>query len=71
MAISTFEGVVKNGQIQLHDNVTLPENCHVYVIILDFASIPQAHVRSPRLVHPSQAADFVKQVVEVADDAGL
>lgn len=71
MAISTFEGVVKNGQIRLLDNVTLPENTEVYVVIPDFEAVPRAHVHSPRLVHPEQAADFVKQVVPVADDAGL
>ena len=26
-------------------------------------------MRSPRLVHPEQAADFIKQVIEVTDDA--
>ena len=71
MAISTFQGVVKNGQIRLRDNVTLPEDTEVYVVIPDFESLPRAHVHSPRLVHPEQAADFVKQVVEAIDDAEL
>ena len=71
MAISTFEGVVKDGQIRLRDNVTLPENAEVYVVIPDFESMPRAHVHSPHLVHPEQAADFVKQVVPVVDDAKL
>lgn len=26
-------------------------------------------IRSPRLVHPEQAADFVKEVIEVTSDA--
>ena len=71
MAISTFEGVVKDGQIRLRDNVTLPENAEVYVVIPDFESVPRAYVHSPHLVHPEQDADFVKQVVPVADDAKL
>lgn len=71
MAISTFQGVVKNGQIRLRDNVTLPEDTEVYVVIPDFEFLPRAHVHSPRLVHPEQAADFVKQVVEAIDDAEL
>jgi hypothetical protein len=71
MAISTFEGIVKNGQIQLRDDVMLPENTKVYVVIPDFEVAPQAHVYSPRLVHPEQAADFIKQIVEVSTDADL
>lgn len=71
MAITTFEGIVENGQIRLHDNVTLPENAKVYVVIPDFEAVPRAHVRSPHLVHPAQAADFTKQVIEVATDAGV
>ena len=31
MAISTFEGVVKDGQIRLRGNVQLPEDTEVYV----------------------------------------
>ncbi len=71
MAISTFQGVVKNGQIRLRGNVTLPEDTEVYVVIPDFESLPRAHVHSPRLAHPEQAADFAKQVIPVADDANL
>ena len=67
MAIPTFEGIVENGQIRLRDNVTLPENTKVYVVVADL----EAHVHSPRLVHPEQAGDFAKQVIEVPADAGL
>lgn len=63
MTLSTFEGIVENGQIRLRDNVTLPENTKVYVIIPDLETAPQAHVSSPRLAHPEQAADFAKQIV--------
>jgi hypothetical protein len=71
MAISTFEGVVKGGQIRLRDNVQLPEDAEVYVIIPDFALLPRARVPSPRLVRPEQVADFEKQVVKATDDAGV
>ncbi len=71
MAILTVEGIVENGQIRLRDNVTLPEHTKVYVVIPDVATAPQAHVHSPRLVHPEQAADFVKQIIEVPADAEL
>ena len=71
MAVSTFEGVVKDGRIRLQDNMQLPEDTEVYVVIPDFAPLPQARVPSPRLVGPEQAADFIKQVVEATDDAGV
>lgn len=71
MSISTFEGIVENGQIRLCENVKLPENGKVYIIIPDFDPPPQAHVSSPRLVHPEQASDFTKQIIEEAADAEL
>jgi hypothetical protein len=71
MAAATFEGIVENGRIRLRGDVTLPDHTRVYVVIPDFENAPQAHVRSPRLARPEQAADFAKQVIEVADDAQL
>jgi len=61
MPILTLEGVVENGQIRLRD----------YVVIPDVETVSPAHVYSPRLVHPEQAADFAKQVIEVSTDAKL
>ena len=71
MAVSTIEGIVENGCIRLRDNVMLPDNTKVYVVVPDIEAPPQARVYSPHLAHPEQAADFVKHVVEVSDDAGL
>ena len=71
MAILTVEGVVEDGQIRLRDNVTLPEHTKVYVVIPDVETAPRAYIYSPRLVHPEQAADFVKQVIEVSVNAEL
>ena len=71
MAISTFQGVVKDGQIRLRDNVILPENAEVYIVIPDFESVPRAYAHSPHLAHLNQAVDFVKQVIPVADNAKL
>jgi hypothetical protein len=71
MAILTIEGIVENGQIRLRESVTLPEHTKVYVVIPDVETAPQAHVYSPRLVHPEQAADFAKQIIEVSADAEL
>jgi hypothetical protein len=71
MAVLTFEGIVENGQIRLHDQVTLPEHTKVYVVIPDVEIAPQAHVYSPRLAHPEQTADVAKQIIEVSADAKL
>ena len=51
--------------------VALPENTKVYVVIPDVETAPPAHIYSPRLAHPEQAPDFVKQVIEVTADAEL
>ena len=71
MPISTFEGIVENGQIRLCEKVALPEKTRVYVVIPDLETAPEAHIYSPHLVHPEQADDFAKQVIEVSADAGL
>jgi hypothetical protein len=71
MSISTVEGIVQNGQIRLLGDVVLPENTKVYVVVPFADAVPIAHVYSPRLAHPEQTSDFVKQVVEVTSDAGL
>jgi len=67
MQVRTFEGVVENGQIRLTTKVRLPEKTRVYVVVPDFEAKRVVHVVSPRLAHPEQAADFVKQVVDNTD----
>ena len=74
MKVVTYEGVVENGQVRLPAAVTLPEKAKVYVVVpgvfdMEVQRVPK--IPSPRLVHPEQAADFVKEVVEERTDAGL
>ena len=64
MRVTTFEGIVENGQIRLPATVRLPERAKVYVVIPDVEIQTVAYVGSPRLVHAEQAADFKKEVVE-------
>jgi len=71
MAISTYEGTVENGQIRLFSDVKLPEHARVYVIIPDPEARRTGHAYSPHLVHPEQAADFTKRIIEEATDAEL
>jgi hypothetical protein len=64
-----IEGVVENGQIRLREDVRLPENAKVYVLVIEPTPAITKRIHTPRLANPSQAADFRKQVIEVADDA--
>jgi hypothetical protein len=67
MAVSTFEGIVENGRIRLRDDVTLPDNTRVFVVVPAYEPTLQARIHSPRLNHREQAVEFVKEVIEVAD----
>ena len=71
VAIRAFEGIIENGQIRLRDAVNLPDHTRVYVIIPEHDMAPLARIISPRLVHREQAADFAKEIIEVAADAEL
>ena len=71
MPVLTFEGVVENGQIRLSTNVRLPDKTKVYVVIPDFETNQVVRIFSPRLVHPEQAADFKKEVIEVDPNASI
>jgi len=71
MKVTTFEGVVENGQIRLPAGVRLPDKAKVYVVIPDLEVRPVAYIGSPRLAHPEQITDFRKEVAEEGQDAGL
>lgn len=51
-----YEAVYENGVIRLLDDVRLPENTKVYVVV------PVSRIVSPHLVHPQQIKDFEKEV---------
>ena len=71
MKVTSFEATVENGVIKLPEHVQLPEKTRVYVVIPGVDVQPAYYVGSPRLVHPEQAADFVKEVIEEHKNAGL
>lgn len=71
MSITTIEAVVENGQIRVPSGVRLPEKAKVYVLIPDVNVPSVSYVGSPRLAHPEQATDFLKEVVEESSDDGL
>ena len=64
MKVVTWEGVVENGQIRLLEDIRLPENARVYVVVPPQDQKP-LRVFSPRLLHPEGPADSVR---ETADD---
>lgn len=63
MRMTTVEGIVHNGQIELPAHVHLPEEATVYVLIPDATEQNVPLVASPRLVDPEQAKHFAKQVM--------
>jgi hypothetical protein len=71
MLFNAIEGVVENGRIRLSEEVALPENTKVYVVVAEPDGSTAAHIRTPRLAHPEQAKEFAKRVVEASADAGL
>lgn len=40
MPVTTFQGVVENGQVRLASDVRLPENATVYVVVADAEAEP-------------------------------
>jgi hypothetical protein len=71
MSLTTFEATIKNGCVQLPENVSLPENTKVYVLVPRVTSDETARLRSPRLVDSEKAADFRKELITGTSDAGV
>ena len=71
MSIITLEGVIDNGQVRLKDNVHLPDNTKVYVVVPDIQVEEVARVYSPHLAHPKDAADFKLEVTQDSSNANL
>ena len=69
MIVNAIEGVVENGRIRLREDVDLPENTRVFVVVLDQPDRPVAHIRSPRLANREDAIHFRKEVRELPPDA--
>lgn len=49
MQVTTVEGIVKNGQIHLTEEIKLPEMAKVYVVVPNLER-KTAKIMSPRLV---------------------
>lgn len=68
MQVTTIEGIVKNGQIQLSEDVELPESAKVYVVVPNM-EWRTARIMSPRLVDKERIKDFKREIIEIEDDA--
>lgn len=66
MQITTVEGIIKNGQILVGEEVVLPEMAKVFVIIPNDENVRR--VMSPRLVNKADAKIFEKRVEVELDD---
>jgi hypothetical protein len=64
MSVVALEGVVRNGQIHLIADFSLPENAKVFIVIPEIQATRVVHLYSPRLVHREQVKDFVLEVVD-------
>lgn len=69
MQFTVIEGIVKNGQIQLTEDIKLPESAKVYV------AAPKLERRTVKILSPGSAnkagaKKFVKTVGEDVDDEG-
>jgi hypothetical protein len=71
MKVATYEGFIENGKVRLPDNIHLPEKAKVYVIVPDVEVQLVDYIASPRLVHPEQAENFKKEVIQEINDASL
>ncbi|HEY0459252.1 MAG TPA: hypothetical protein VGC97_08970 [Pyrinomonadaceae bacterium] len=67
MQITTIEGIVKNGQIHLTEDIKLPESTKVYVVVPNLER-RTARIMSPRLVDKTRLKDFEREIIEIEDD---
>ncbi|HZH33553.1 MAG TPA: hypothetical protein VEX64_01870 [Pyrinomonadaceae bacterium] len=67
MKVTTIQGIVRNGQIQLTENIQLPEMATVYVVIPEAEESEAKRILSPRLANREAAKFFVK-TVEIDDE---
>jgi hypothetical protein len=66
MRVTTIEGIVKNGRIELSEDLKLPESTKVYVVVPN-AVRKSARIMSPRLVDKADAKRFVKTIEDSVD----
>jgi hypothetical protein len=68
MEVTTFQGVVENGKIELGESVKLPEKTIVYVVVPNSANNRIPRIMSPRLIDKSKLVDFEREIIEINED---
>jgi hypothetical protein len=74
MKVTTYEGVVENGRVELPPGASLPEKAKVYVVVpgvIEVETPRTARIYSPRLANPADAVHFTMKVVQEVTDADL
>ena len=66
MQVTTIQGIVKNGQIHLSEDVKLPEATTVYVVVPNLEK-RTVRIMSPRLANKADADRFVKTIKDDKD----
>jgi len=67
MQVTTIQGIVKNGQILLSEDIKLPEMTEVIVIVPKFER-RAARIMSPRVKDKEKLKDFKREVIKIEDD---
>lgn len=67
MSVATFEAVVENGKIKVPEDLHLPEQTKVYVVVPGAGQPGPIRLMSPRLADPEQAQDFKKTIIPNAN----
>jgi hypothetical protein len=67
MQITTIQGIVKNGQIHLSEDVKLPELTEVVVIVPNFER-RASRIMSPRVKDKERLKDFKREIIEIKND---
>ena len=64
MTIKAYEGIIKNGRVELKSDIPLPDRTRVYVIIPEAGVVGIARVPGPRFAQSEEAVDFEMEVAE-------
>lgn len=68
MQVTAIEGIVKNGQIVLTEDIKLPEMTTVYIVVPKIEKNQKPRIMSPKLIDKSKLADFEREIIELKDD---
>jgi hypothetical protein len=71
MSEIAFEATVQDSRIVLPEDLQLPDNTRVHVVVSTTGAPIRVRMMSPRLANPSDSVAFTMQVELEGDDASL